>query len=172
MLNRNHCPFTFVLIVTLALFGLGGCRTATPTPAATPTPLPLEHPAPTAVPEVIPKPEGRPAHGDGENPQPDSVPESTETTDPEVTQQEALDLCRSAGEFLDQGDVDDAIAALDGAYRLMLELPSNHDQAYLQAREDIRRLIADLIVRTYESQRAAGGPATSVDLEIQIVDNA
>ncbi len=100
------------------------------------------------------------------------MPDSTETTDPEVTQQEALDLCRSAGEFLDQGDVDDAIAALDGAYRLMLELPSNHDQAYLQAREDIRRLIADLIVRTYESQRVAGGPATSFDLEIQIVDNA
>ncbi len=167
MLNRYSCPFSFVLIVILGLFGLSGCQTTAATPA--PTPDPVLTAGPTAVPEV--------QSTEGENPteveQPQQVesPEPAETTDPEVTQQEALDLCQSASEFLDQGDVDDAIAALDGAYQLMLELPSNHDDAYLQGKEDIRRLIADLIVRTYDSERVASGPATSFDLEIQLIDN-
>ncbi len=170
MLNRQNFQLALVLIVTLAVFSLCGCQTTAATPA--PTTAPVQTPIPTAVPEVQSTDDEKPAEPEVEEPQQVESPEPAEAPDPEVIQQEALDLCQSAGEFLDQGDVDDAIAALDGAYRLMLELPFNHDQAYLQAKEDIRRLIADLIVRTYESQRVATGPATSFDLEIQIVDNA
>ncbi|MEN8164829.1 MAG: LysM peptidoglycan-binding domain-containing protein [Acidobacteriota bacterium] len=159
-----------MLIFTVALFGLSGCQTTAATQDPTPTPVPT--PVPTAVPEVQPTEEKNSAEAEIEEPQQVESPEPAEPADPEVTQQEALDLCQSASEFLDQGDVDDAIAALDGAYELMLELPSNHDGAYLQGKQDIRRLIADLIVRTYDSQRVAAGPATSFDLEIQMVDNA
>lgn len=155
----------------IALFGLGGCQTTVPTPEPPPTP-PAETPTPTPTPEVDTPPENDPILQVDEDILPEPEPEEAEPIDPEVIQQDALDLCQSAAEFLDQGDVDEAIAALDGAYELMLQLPSNHDQAYLQGKEDIRRLIADLIVRTYDSQRVAAGPATSFDLEIQMVDNA
>ncbi len=167
MLNRNDFIFAPVLIVTLVIFGLSGCRTT----AAPPAPAPSPTPAPTPEPEIQSAEEGGPAESETVDHQEIEAPAIEEIRDPEVTQQKALDLCRSAGEFLDQGDVDDAIASLDGAYELMLELPSNHDGAYLQGKEDIRRLIADLIIRTYDSQRVATGPATSFDLEIQIVDN-
>ncbi len=170
MLNRSCFPLSFVLLVILGLFGLSGCQTTAATPA--PTPDPVQTPNPAAVPEVQSTEGENPAEAGVEEPQEVESSEPAKITDPEITQQEALDLCQSAGEFLDQGDVDEAIAALDGAYQLMLELPSNHDEAYLQGKEDIRRLIADLIVRTYDSQRVATGPATSFDLEIQIVDNA
>ncbi len=95
-----------------------------------------------------------------------------DTSDPQRAQQEALELCQSAAEFLDQGEIDDALAALDRAYELMLSLPSDGDATYLQAREDIRRLVAELIVRTYDSQRAAAAPpTTSWDLALPIVQN-
>ena len=171
MLIHNRFPSALVLILTVALFGLSGCQTTASTPAEPAAP-PVETPVPTTIPEVNSTPEEHPIVDDDPKTQGDPAPESPAVSDPEITQREALDLCQSASEFLDQGDIDDAIAALDGAYQLMLELPSNHGEAYLQGKEDIRRLIADLIVRTYDSQRVAAGPATSFDLEIQIVDNA
>jgi membrane-bound lytic murein transglycosylase D len=92
--------------------------------------------------------------------------------DPESVQQEALEHCQSASEFLNSGEIDNAIAALDRAYELMLALPNNGDIEYLQAKEDIRRLVADLITRTYGSQRTvAAEPRTSLDLEISIASN-
>jgi len=171
LLIHNRFPSALVLILTVALFGLSGCQTTASTPAEPAAP-PVETPVPTTIPEVNSTPEEHPIVDDDPKTQGDPAPESPAVSDPEITQREALDLCQSASEFLDQGDIDDAIAALDGAYQLMLELPSNHGEAYLQGKEDIRRLIADLIVRTYDSQRVAAGPATSFDLEIQIVDNA
>ncbi len=98
--------------------------------------------------------------------------DGSDTPGPQQAQQEALELCQSASEFLDQGEIDDALAALDRAYELMLSLPSDGDTTYLQAREDIRRLVAELIVRTYDSQRAvAAPPTTSWDLALPIVEN-
>jgi membrane-bound lytic murein transglycosylase D len=154
---------SMVYFFIIALVSLG-CRSAVDlppepetTPTSTPTPTPAE-PTPTPPPVIV-----------------ELVEESdpvTEEPDPADVQQEALELCQSAAEFLDQGDVDDALASLDRAYELMLMLPSNGDESFLQAREDIRRLVADLIVRTYESQHAvAAAPATSFDLEIRLVEN-
>jgi membrane-bound lytic murein transglycosylase D len=91
---------------------------------------------------------------------------------PEALQREALDLCQSAEELLDRGETEEAIAALDRAYELMLELPANGDGSYLQAKEDIRLLVADLIPRIHRSgQVAAASPATSWDLAMPAVDN-
>lgn len=97
----------------------------------------------------------------------DPVPAS-----PADIQRQALELCQSAEEFLDQGEMDDAIAALDHAYELMLELPNHGQEDWLQAKEDLRLVVAELLIRTYDSQRAtATGPSTSWDLEIPIIDN-
>jgi len=104
----------------------------------------------------------------GEAPDTDLV----EEVDPAATQHQALELCQSAAEFLDQGDVDDALAALDRAYELMLDLPTTGDASFLQARDDIRRLVADQITRVYASRGvAAASPRTSWDLALPMVTN-
>jgi membrane-bound lytic murein transglycosylase D len=73
---------------------------------------------------------------------------------------------------MDEGDVEGALSALDRAYELMLQLPEDDDGAYLQAKEDIRLLVADLLTRHYHAGRAAAAqPTASWDLEIRLVDN-
>jgi membrane-bound lytic murein transglycosylase D len=93
-------------------------------------------------------------------------------SEPELMQKEALELCQSAERLLDQGEVEEAVDAVDRAYELMLALPGNGDGDYLQAKEDIRLLVADLISRSYRAGRsAAARPTASWDLEIPMVDN-
>jgi len=93
-------------------------------------------------------------------------------SEPELIQKEALELCQSAERLLDQGEVEGALQAVDRAYELMLDLPGNGDDAFLQAKEDIRLLAADLISRVYHSGRsAAARPTASWDLELPMVDN-
>jgi membrane-bound lytic murein transglycosylase D len=107
-------------------------------------------------------------------PAPAQEPASEEepATVPEQVQKEALEACQSAEAFLDRGDVEGALAAVDRAYALMLELPLNGDDTYLQAKEDIRILAANLIGRVYKaSRRAAPASSTSWDLALAIEDN-
>jgi membrane-bound lytic murein transglycosylase D len=93
-------------------------------------------------------------------------------TGPEGLQKQAVELCQSAAQLLEEGEVDEAVAAIDRAYELMLQLPTDGDDSYLQAREDIRRLAADLISRAYRTGRTAAARAsTSWDLAMPIVDN-
>jgi len=68
--------------------------------------------------------------------------------------------------------VEEAVDAVDRAYELMLALPDNGDGDYLQAKEDIRLLVADLVNRSYRAGRsAAARPTASWDLELPMVDN-
>ena len=91
---------------------------------------------------------------------------------PQSLQTEAIEACESAEIFLDEGELDDAIAALDRAYQLVLTMPENGDPAAAQTRADIRRIVAEKLIDIYASQRtAAGAPRTSWDLEIQLVAN-
>ena len=102
----------------------------------------------------------------------DTGEEETPDNEPQATQKEALDLCQSASELVAANKTDEAIAALDRAYGLMLKLPQNGDDAYLQAKQDIRRLVAELIRRAYHIQQASGPPpTTSWDLALPIVEN-
>lgn len=162
--------FPIAVLTAVAIVVTGACASTEPTAPDQAAAIALEplsaEPAPEPLATPMPAPEPTPVEI-AEAPEP-----VAEEPDPALIQQEALDLCQSASEFLDQGDVEDALASLDRAYELMLMLPANGDESFLQAREDIRRLVADLVVRTYESQRAAAtGPATSFDLEIPLVDN-
>jgi membrane-bound lytic murein transglycosylase D len=175
---NSSCPLPlFVLAVSLSVSL--GCAT---TPS---TPPPTEPASPETA--SVPSP-GDP--DDGQDPVTSAeahdadYPELEEAQDlgvesepapppPEDIQRQALELCQSAEEFLDQGEMDDAIAALDHAYDLMLQLPNDGDEDWLQAKEDLRLVVAELLIRTYDSQRTtATAPSTSWDLEIPIIDNA
>ncbi len=93
-------------------------------------------------------------------------------SEPELLQKEALELCQSAEQHLDRGEVEEALEAVDRAYELMLALPGNDEGEYLQAKEDIRLLVADLVNRSYRAGRsAAARPTASWDLELPMVDN-
>ncbi|MCD4748378.1 MAG: LysM peptidoglycan-binding domain-containing protein [Thermoanaerobaculales bacterium] len=165
MLKIEKIPVLSLALVVLVTLLPTGCKTIEPPP-----PPPIEALPPE--PEPTPEPPAEESAESSEIVETETTEEAdAETFDPEALQQQALDLCQSATEFLDQGDVDDALAALDHAYELMLQLPNNGDETYLQAREDIRRLVADLIVSTYDSQKAAMAPMTSLDLEITLVNN-
>ena len=90
----------------------------------------------------------------------------------ERLQKEALEACQSAEELLGRGEIEAAIAAVDRAYALMLELPANGDDTFLQAKEDIRVLAADLIGRAYRAgRRAPAALASSWDLGLPVTDN-
>ena len=133
------------------------------TPVAEPAPapaLPL-----VAVPAPMPPPQEAATVEE-------TAPEEEPANEPERIQKEALEACQSAEELVDLGDVEGAIAAVDRAYTLMLQLPGNGDETYLQAKEDIRALASDLIRRIYSAgRRAAAGTPTSWDLALPIVDN-
>jgi membrane-bound lytic murein transglycosylase D len=174
-LRRFAPPFAAALLI----LGAAACRSAAPSlspgpltdPGAgvtaaeppVPQPIPTPAPAPQAPPEPVP-PEPVPVA--------ESSPEEEPTSEPERIQKDALEACQSAEELLGRGEVDAALASVDRAYELMLELPANGDDTYLQAKEDIRILAGDLIGRIYGAGRRAAAPAsTSWDLALPIVDN-
>lgn len=135
-----------------------------------PSPVPAEQPAAPAE-TAPPQADAFTARADVD--ELDLPDEAEPQTEPELLQKEALELCQEAEDLLDRGEVEEAIDAADRAYELMLDLPTNGDGDYLQAKEDIRLLVADLINRSYRaaSLSAAGRPSASWDLEIPMVDN-
>ncbi len=184
MPDRNLMRSLPVILLLVCASAAPGCRSTTSTPTLADPPggsgeAPIvAEPAPAAPPAVpagaTPVPSAEVDDPVTQDPVDDAQapPEGSEMGLSEATQQEALELCQSASEFLDRGEIDDAVAALDRAYELMLGLPNDGDASWLQAKEDVRRLVADLIVRTYASrQTAAGSPATSWDLALPMVQN-
>lgn len=174
MIERLYIPFS----VLLSLLLLAACGSMGPHYSPAQDAAPVSRPTPTPTP--VPTPEAE-AIDQNQEPEPSSemadeeiAPEAEdaeEAPDYDALQQEALDLCQSAREFLDQGEIDDTVDALDHAYELMLKLPTNHDEEYLQAREDIRRLIADLIEKAYARPGVAASPTHSFDLGLALVKN-
>ncbi len=130
----------------------GAPGAAAPAPAATPVPTPTLPPAS----------EPAPAAGEiatvGDN-------------GAQSLAEDALASCERAREALDAGETEDAIAALDRAYELLLTLPEVEEETAVQAQDDIRRLIAELLARCYQVERGAPAPMTPLDLSLAIVDN-
>ena len=159
------------VVVTAVLLANGRSASSMLAPAAGERP-----PAPTPPPATSP-PTGRAPLKVAPAPEPEApaldelAAEDEPTSDPQAKQKEALERCQSAEELLGEGKQEEAVAALDRAYELMLALPGDGDDAYLQAKEDIRRLVADLIRRAYPAGRAAGASAASWDLGLPIVMN-
>jgi membrane-bound lytic murein transglycosylase D len=179
-----------IVAVAVVATGLLSCHSAAPeispsvatgpedaavaeAPAAAPVPPP---PAPLDVAPleamVGPAPEGTDIAVEEPDIAVEEADEGASSGDPETMQKWAVELCQSAEQLLDEGDVEGALSALDRAYELMLQLPDNGDDNYLQAKADIRLLVADLITRHYHAGRtAAARPTASWDLEMPMVDN-
>ena len=170
-------------ILTLAILAgaLLSCRSASPdlkpgTPeAALPQPpspvtaFPTEVDASTAL-GTAPAEETPDASGDEAAEA--LLAEDEPDSGPDAMQKEALELCQAAAELIEGGEVEEALSNLDRAYELMLALPGNGDDRYLQAKADIRRLVADLVGDVYDAGRTTRArPTTSWDLALPIVDN-
>jgi membrane-bound lytic murein transglycosylase D len=173
---------TTVLAVTIFAFGVLGCRSANndlapevpaaPEEAAPPVAEATAEPDPAPVAEFEPLGEAQADASTGREPLEGMDPSDELASEPELMQKEALELCQSAERLLDQGEVEEALLAVDRAYELMLALPGNGDDSFLQAKEDIRLLVADIISRSYRAGRsAAARPTASWDLELPMVDN-
>ena len=168
------------LFLFLSVAGFAACRSAAPevapaTPAGPVSPAvpvtPAAEPAPAPAPPLVAVPAPMPAPQEAA-PDVDTAQEEEPATEPERVQKEALEACQSAEDLLGRGDVEGALAAVDHAYTLMLELPGNGDDTYLQAKEDIRVLAGDLIARIYAARRrTASNASRSWDLALRIVDN-
>jgi len=111
--------------------------------------------------------------GDELEAEPDAIetaPEGSDQIDPETLLHEALDAYESAEAFWQQGAFDDAFAALDHAYELMLELPApgpDGDPVLAQEKENLRNLVSRRIVEIYASrQTAVGDPRGSIPVEL------
>jgi membrane-bound lytic murein transglycosylase D len=72
------------------------------------------------------------------------------TAAPATLVAEALETCDSARVFWEEGDIEEALATLDLAYELLLQIPDDPD--VIQQKEDLRHLISRRIVEIYRSQ--------------------
>jgi membrane-bound lytic murein transglycosylase D len=139
-------------------------ETPTPAPAATPAAvLAADAPVAPSTEPAQPNSDAEPASENG------AAAEEEPATGPQASQKEALDLCQSAAELIARGDSANAVAGLDRAYELMLTLPNDGDD-FLQAKEDIRRLVADLLDRAYHPHGMRNKTA-SFDLAMPLVNN-
>jgi membrane-bound lytic murein transglycosylase D len=64
----------------------------------------------------------------------------------------ALELLQASNDYWEQGDLDNALDALDKAYSLILQVEEEEDPDMMQQREDLRITIAKRIVEVYASR--------------------
>jgi membrane-bound lytic murein transglycosylase D len=84
------------------------------------------------------------------SPQP-PVPQTTEKTSQEILDS-ALEFCHASYDFWQQGDLPNAIDALDQAYSLILKVNNEDSPEILQQREDLRYTISKRIMEVYSSR--------------------
>ncbi len=83
--------------------------------------------------------------------------EITYRPDPQELMDTALDHCRTAQREWKAGKLDEALADLDTAYELMLQLDAEENPDFFQEKEDLRYLISKRIVEIHASRRTAIG---------------
>ncbi len=64
----------------------------------------------------------------------------------------ALEFCQASYDFWEQGDLDNALDALDQAYSLILKVDPEDDPEILQQRDDLRFTISKRIIEVYASR--------------------
>ncbi len=64
----------------------------------------------------------------------------------------ALEFCQVATDFWEQGDLDNALDALDKAYSLILKVATDSDPEVLQQKEDLRFTVSKRIIEVYASR--------------------
>ena len=98
-----------------------------------------------------------------ETPVPQAISESPQDISPhngpviqKKSEQELLDsalaFCQASNDFWEQGDLENAIDALDQAYSLILKVNPKDNPELLQQREDLRFTISKRIIEVYSSR--------------------
>lgn len=87
------------------------------------------------------------------------TPHPLASRSPVLTNQElvdsALEFCQTSNDYWEQGDLDNAINALDKAYSLILKVSADAEAELLQQKEDLRITISRRIVEVYASRFTA-----------------
>jgi membrane-bound lytic murein transglycosylase D len=79
----------------------------------------------------------------------------------------ALEYCQTSNDFLEQGDTDNAIDAIDKAYSYILKVDGTDNPELLQQREDIRLTISKRILEVYSTRyTAVNGNHTAIPLDM------
>jgi len=79
----------------------------------------------------------------------------------------AIDFYQTSNEFWEQGDLENALDALDKSYSLILEVDQEADQNMLQQKEDLRFTIAKRIMEVYASRfNVANGYQNAIPMEM------
>jgi membrane-bound lytic murein transglycosylase D len=101
----------------------------------------------------------QPAEGALEGETPSSCSDEAPTIEREALEQNnqelfdsALDYCQASNDFWEQGDLDNALDALDKAYSLILKVDHNNHPEVLQQKEDLRFTISKRIIEVYSSR--------------------
>ncbi len=123
----------------LVIFSLAACthpahKTAEPQIIEAAPPPELEKPKTTGVPDALAQ-----------------EPEKTAKDTQEIFDQ-ALELCESSQKFWAEGDIDNAISALDQAYDLILKADTHDSPEFAQQKEDIRLTIAKRMLEIHSSR--------------------
>lgn len=170
--------FQFILILAFLAVFFWSCAsrskkiTELPPQASSPTvqeAAPLETP-PTTEQQTAPTREKVKASPVKLLPEPETAEEvvSDEPEDQGGLLEEALAAYQDSQDAWEKGDVDSALAALDEAYRLLLELKIPPDSPLNQDKNDLRLLIAQRIQEIYASQLLAVGEN---HMSIPLVEN-
>ena len=100
---------------------------------------------PPEIKEPVPRPEKK---------KPASSPPKSKKK--EKSAQELLDsslaFCNASNDFWERGDLDNAVAALDQAYSLILQISPDQPPEILQQRDDLRFTISQRIMQVYSSR--------------------
>jgi len=74
----------------------------------------------------------------------------------------ALEFCQASNDFWEQGDLYNAIDALDQAYSLILKVSPEDDSGLLQQKDDLRFTISKRIIEVYSSRFTVANGRNSV----------
>jgi len=78
----------------------------------------------------------------------------------------ALEFCQVATDFWEQGDLDNALDALDKAYSLILKVTTDDEPDVLQQKEDLRFTVSKRIIEVYASRfTVVNGSHNAIPLE-------
>ncbi|MFC1532991.1 LysM peptidoglycan-binding domain-containing protein [Thermodesulfobacteriota bacterium] len=119
--------------------------------------------------KIVEIPEKRvPSLTEPESKKPAVVHENNYSTNQELIDS-ALDYCQASNEFWEQGDLDNAIDALDKAYSLTLKVNEANNPELFQQKEDLRFTISKRIIEVYSSRfTVANGTYKAIPLDMNI----
>lgn len=184
MSNRPRVLMPLTALVLCCLIPLSGCVSVEPRTDYSSTTIPLKQEpivtgascrkAPlSAIPEPADPALGQRAGGVREirPSRPEDMPPLTQEGDRQLSAQEALDYAmefyQASNDFWEQGDLDNALGALDKAYTLILQISPEADPELLQQKEDLRIAISRRIIEVYSSRvTVANGNHKAIPLDM------